>query len=64
MQEYVMRDKVESISGIKICSISLTLTADSRSQGVEKCHQTGNRRLSSYEAMLIWINFSINYLQL
>jgi hypothetical protein len=59
MQEHIMRDKVESIGKIKIYSISLTLTADNRSQEVEKCHQIGNCRFSSGEAMLIWIKFSI-----
>jgi hypothetical protein len=55
MQEHIVRDKVESIRKIRIYSISLTLTADNRSQEVEKCHQVGNCRFSSGEAMLILI---------
>jgi hypothetical protein len=58
MQEHIMREKAESIRTIKIYSISLTLTADNRSQVVEKCHQIGNCRFSSGEAMLISIKFS------
>jgi hypothetical protein len=50
MQEHIVRDKV------KIDSISLTLTADNRSQKVKKRHQIGNRRFSSGEDMLIGIN--------
>jgi hypothetical protein len=56
-----MRDKVENISTIKIYNISLMLTADNRSQEVEKCHQIGNWRFSSGEAMPICIKFSIMY---
>jgi hypothetical protein len=41
MQEHIMRDKVKNIRKIKIYSVSLTLTADNRSQEVEKCHQIG-----------------------
>jgi hypothetical protein len=48
-----MRDKVENIRKIKIYSVSLTLTADNRGQEVKKCHQVGNCRFSSGEAMLI-----------
>jgi hypothetical protein len=58
MQEHIVRDKLESIRKIKIYSVSLTLAADNRSQEVEKCHQVGNCRFSSGEAMLIWIKFS------
>jgi hypothetical protein len=35
------------------------LTADNKSQEVEKCHQIGNCRFSSGETMLIRIKFSI-----
>jgi hypothetical protein len=59
MQEHIIRDKVKNIRKIKISSISSTLTAGNRSQEVEKCHQIGNCRFSSGEAMLIWIKFSI-----
>jgi hypothetical protein len=59
MQEHIMRDKVEHIRKIKLYSISLTLTADNRRQEVEKCHEVGNSRFSSGEAMVIWIKFSI-----
>jgi hypothetical protein len=59
MQEHIMRDKVESIRGIKIYSISLTLTADDRNQEIEKFYQIGNCRFSSGEALLIWIKLSI-----
>jgi hypothetical protein len=59
MQEHIVRDMVESIRKIKIYIVSLTLTADNWSQEVEKCHQVGNYRFSSGEAMLIWIKFSI-----
>jgi hypothetical protein len=59
MQEHIVRDKVKSIRKIKIYSISLMLTADNRSREVEKCHQIGNNRFSSGEAILIWIKCSI-----
>jgi hypothetical protein len=58
MQEHIVRNKVESIRKIKIYSISLTLTADNRGQEVEKCHQVGNCRFSSGEAVLIWIKLA------
>jgi hypothetical protein len=53
MQEHIVRDKVESIRKIKTHSISLTLTADNRSEEIEKCHQIGNFKISSGKAMLI-----------
>jgi hypothetical protein len=55
MQEHIMRDMVESIRKIN----SVMLTAKNMSQEVEKCHQIGNCRFSSDEAMLNWIKFSI-----
>jgi hypothetical protein len=54
-----MREKAEGIRKIKIYSFSLMLTADIKSQEVEKYHQIGNCRFSSVEAMLLWIKFSI-----
>jgi hypothetical protein len=51
MQEYIIRGMIESIRKIKIYTISLTLTVDNRSREVEKCHQNGNCRFRSGEAM-------------
>jgi hypothetical protein len=59
MQEHIMEDEVKSIWKIKIDSINLTLTADSRSREVKKRYQISNCRFRFGETMLVGIKISI-----
>jgi hypothetical protein len=59
MLEHIMGDKIKSIIKFKVYSISLTLTADNRSQVVKKCHQIDICGFCSTEAILSGMKFGI-----